>query len=92
MFIPGTASCSDTQFADEEIMDHITGLQRQHNLARDGHAQRGDDDVILAGRIARIQAQRIAPGIADQLQVRASELPRVRDSGSSRRTDGRPPR
>ena len=53
------------QLAHEEIVDHVLRTHQQLDWAIDGYRERrGLNDVIFAGRIARIEPERISRGRA----------------------------
>ena len=62
----------EPQFADEEAVDDILGLEQEFNRAAEGDENRGQDDIVLASRIGRVEAQDI-DRVVDQVALDASE-------------------
>ena len=72
--MPGTMSCfmrsSRTKklwMTSRECMISLIGLP-------DGNLERRADDVVLAGRVLVVEAEGIAAGVVDQLEIGAAEL------------------
>ena len=55
-------------------MSDILGAKQQFDGAVHGNRHGGKDDVVLAGGIVRIQSQRVARGIIDELRRGSSKL------------------
>src|SRR5271156_6521149 len=62
------------QFAHVKIVDYVLRVQNQFDLPIYRHGESGNYDVVFAGRIVGIEAQRIAGRSADLLGVDAAEL------------------
>ena len=62
------------QLANVEIVDHVLRVQHEFDLVIHGNRQRGHDDVVFAGGIVGIDAQRIAGGSADLRGIEAAEF------------------
>src|SRR2546422_1528549 len=63
-----------SQLANKEIVDHIAGSKNQQNGLAGRYLERGAGEIVFAGRITGIDAERIAVGIVDLLDVQAAKL------------------
>lgn len=62
----------EPQFTDEEAVDDILGFEQEFNRPAAGNEDRRQDDIVLASRIGRVDAQDI-DRVVDQVALDASE-------------------
>jgi hypothetical protein len=55
-------------------VDHVAGPKNQQNGLADWYLERGAGEIVFAGRVIGIDAERIAVGIVNLLDVQAPEL------------------
>ena len=72
--MPGTMSCFMRSSRDEEVVDHVAGVHDELDRLAGGDLEGGADDIVLAGGIFVVEAERIAGGVVDQLEIGAAEL------------------
>jgi len=63
------------QFPDKEIVNDVLRTQQQLDRPMYGNDQFGSDDVVPAGRIVRIDAERVAGGRAHKAGIDPAEFP-----------------
>src|SRR5579871_1597467 len=62
------------QLRNKEVVDHITRMQQEVDVLVHRNFQGGADDVVLPGGIFVVDAQRIACGVVDVLQIGVAEF------------------
>src|SRR5450432_233974 len=70
----GNGVLFEAQFADEEVVDDIARMEGEYDVTASGDFQCGGDDVVAAGGVGGVDAERIAGWIVDVLKRCAAEL------------------
>jgi hypothetical protein len=65
----------DSQFSDEEAMNHVKGAEREAYGPSGGYAKDSADDIVFSGGVCFVQAEGIAGGLIDKTNVRPAEAP-----------------
>src|SRR5579864_900553 len=63
-----------SQLAHKEVVDDVAGAKNQQDRLAGRHLERGAGEIVFAGGIVGIDAERIAVGIVDLLDVKAAKL------------------